>query len=187
MEFPEIGSQCAFDLCKLNDFLPFTCQHCTLVFCKDHFNIISHKCKSNFDNTVLEAGKSFKNYVCSKDDCKSSSPVEMNCQVCKKHFCLEHRWTCSCLEESPEDISKRLKEWEKPKEEFKAVKTIVDAKIDENLKKAKNPATAYKVRFYFLTENKIVIVFLITTNILTFLGAIDETKRSSCWIQSNSN
>lgn len=148
MEFSNIGAECSIDTCKLNDFLPFTCQHCSLIFCKNHFNIISHNCQSSIDNVITNSGKTFKNYICTNDDCKNSSTVEMNCSKCQKHYCLGHRYH-GCFEESPDDIAKRIKLWEKPKEEFNAVKTVVDTKINVNLKKSKNSDMAYKVKLNY--------------------------------------
>lgn len=143
MEFPKVGTHCAIDTCKQDDFLPFTCTHCTEIFCKNHFNIVSHNCKAYSENIVLEPGKT-QGFICYQESCKSSSPVEMNCVKCAKHFCLAHRYH-GCLEISEAETAKKLKQWEKPKEEFKAAKSAVDAEINENLKKAKKVGMANKV------------------------------------------
>ncbi|XP_015111093.1 AN1-type zinc finger protein 1-like [Diachasma alloeum] len=144
MEFPEVGTHCAIDSCKQDDFLPFKCTHCSSIFCKNHFNVISHNCKACPENIVLEPRK-IQGFICSQELCKSSSPVEMNCIECKKHFCLAHRHH-GCLEISEDEIAMKLKEWAKPKEEFKSAKSTVDAAINENLKKSKKVGMANKVQ-----------------------------------------
>ncbi|XP_011304689.1 AN1-type zinc finger protein 1-like [Fopius arisanus] len=144
MEFPRVGTHCTIDSCKQNDFLPFTCTHCSSIFCRNHFNPISHNCKETLDNIVSEPVK-IQGFMCSQESCKSSSPVEINCIECKKHFCLAHRYH-GCLEMSQNETAKKIKEWEKPKEQFKAAKSAVDAEIDENLKKAKRIEMANKVQ-----------------------------------------
>eukprot|EP01103_Thecamoeba_quadrilineata_P020919 TRINITY_DN9254_c0_g1_i1.p1 TRINITY_DN9254_c0_g1~~TRINITY_DN9254_c0_g1_i1.p1 ORF type:complete len:301 (-),score=20.39 TRINITY_DN9254_c0_g1_i1:58-909(-) len=44
MEFPNLGKHCAVEDCKLLDFLPFTCNGCSLTFCLDHRKYVSHHC-----------------------------------------------------------------------------------------------------------------------------------------------
>ncbi|XP_063993500.1 AN1-type zinc finger protein 1-like [Diachasmimorpha longicaudata] len=144
MEFPRVGTHCAVESCKQDDFLPFKCTHCSTIFCKNHFNTISHDCKSCPDNIVAEPRK-FEGFICSQEECKSTSAVEMNCVECKKHFCLAHRHH-GCLEMSQDEIAKRLREWEKPKEDFRSAKSAVDAVIAENLKKSKKIEMANKVQ-----------------------------------------
>ncbi|KAH7103408.1 hypothetical protein BKA62DRAFT_696849 [Auriculariales sp. MPI-PUGE-AT-0066] len=39
-----VGEQCSFSTCNLIDFLPFTCQHCRVKFCLDHFQPVAHAC-----------------------------------------------------------------------------------------------------------------------------------------------
>jgi len=39
-----IGSTCDLDSCKLNDFLPLKCSHCSHTFCSSHFLPDSHHC-----------------------------------------------------------------------------------------------------------------------------------------------
>ncbi|KAJ2919141.1 hypothetical protein MD484_g1208, partial [Candolleomyces efflorescens] len=39
-----IGKQCADPLCRLVDFLPFKCPHCTKSFCQDHYKVEAHSC-----------------------------------------------------------------------------------------------------------------------------------------------
>ncbi|ORY87171.1 hypothetical protein LY90DRAFT_498412 [Neocallimastix californiae] len=45
MEFPDLGKQCHLKECKQLDFLPFTCEYCKHVFCKEHWKPESHRCE----------------------------------------------------------------------------------------------------------------------------------------------
>lgn len=44
MEFPHLGQQCSLSTCNQLDFLPFTCDACNSIFCKDHFEFSKHDC-----------------------------------------------------------------------------------------------------------------------------------------------
>ena len=44
MELPHIGAQCSKPDCKQLDFLPFPCDECGRVFCKDHYLSKDHVC-----------------------------------------------------------------------------------------------------------------------------------------------
>ncbi|CAB0011171.1 unnamed protein product, partial [Nesidiocoris tenuis] len=52
MEFPEAGENCSAPECKTLDFLPVSCSHCGLIFCKTHFSPLAHQCKKAPDNVV---------------------------------------------------------------------------------------------------------------------------------------
>ncbi|XP_048589437.1 AN1-type zinc finger protein 2A isoform X2 [Nematostella vectensis] len=54
MEFPHLGKQCALTTCKQLDFLPFKCDACSRIFCKDHYTYREHNCENAFkkDNQV---------------------------------------------------------------------------------------------------------------------------------------
>ncbi|CAD7960281.1 unnamed protein product [Amoebophrya sp. A120] len=43
--FAHVGAHCAFPGCNQQDFLPFTCVRCQLVFCLDHRREEDHNCK----------------------------------------------------------------------------------------------------------------------------------------------
>ena len=145
MEFPTVGDRCSLSDCTQLDFLPFTCEHCKFIYCKEHFHSISHSCSKFVDNVSTNIEKS-KSYLCSQDSCKQTSPLEMPCVACKKHFCLSHRYH-GCLELSEEEISKEKKKWEMPKQEFSNAKNAADREIKEKLKKSKNSVMANKVSF----------------------------------------
>ncbi|XP_058794473.1 AN1-type zinc finger protein 1-like [Phymastichus coffea] len=144
MEFPKTGQQCTIDDCKQLDFLPFTCNYCGDIFCKNHFHVTCHKCCKVIDNEA-DGTEKLTHFVCTKDECSEKSPVEMPCVKCKKHFCLIHRHH-GCLELSTEQKLSELKKWEKPKQEFVNAKTVADKEIAKNLKKSQNSAMANKVR-----------------------------------------
>ncbi|XP_076650467.1 AN1-type zinc finger protein 1 [Halictus rubicundus] len=144
MEFPNVGDRCSFKECKQLNFLPFVCSHCHDVFCEEHYQTDSHKCASFRDNVTETKTKSLS-YICSDESCKDTSPIEMHCIRCKKHFCLKHRYH-GCLELSNEEKTTKLKKWQIPKKQFAEAKAIVDQEITDNLKKSKNIAMANKVR-----------------------------------------
>uniref|UniRef100_A0A6V7IIZ4 AN1-type domain-containing protein n=1 Tax=Bracon brevicornis TaxID=1563983 RepID=A0A6V7IIZ4_9HYME len=144
MEFHDLGSRCTITSCNLDDFLPFTCIHCSQIYCKNHFSPLAHECKQNPDNIVTDTKKS-TSFICSDDSCSTSSPVEMNCVECKRHFCLTHRWH-GCLEVSQEKVDKFVEASEKTRKEFETAKTTIDALVQENLKKSKKTQMANKVQ-----------------------------------------
>ncbi|CAK9809315.1 AN1-type zinc finger protein 1 [Anthophora quadrimaculata] len=144
MEFPHVGERCSIKDCKQLNFLPFECNHCHDIFCKEHFHIGSHKCLSFHDKITYTRVKA-PNYPCSDESCKETSPIEMQCIKCKKHFCLQHRYH-GCLEYSNEEKTMKLKKWQIPKKQFAEAKAIVDQEISDTLKKSKNTAMANKVR-----------------------------------------
>ncbi|GAV57299.1 zf-AN1 domain-containing protein/zf-C2H2_6 domain-containing protein [Cephalotus follicularis] len=51
-EFPDLGKHCTVDECKLIDFLPFTCDRCTQVFCLEHRSYTKHNCPKADRNDV---------------------------------------------------------------------------------------------------------------------------------------
>jgi len=144
MEFPNTGIQCSIRNCKQLDFLPFTCNHCQIIFCKEHFPTVSHSC-SKFNDNIVDSTKITSTFQCSQNDCTSRSPIEMHCIKCKKHFCLLHRHH-GCLE--PTEIQKKidLQKWEKPTHQFSVAKSIVDKEVTSKLNKSKNVFTAMKVQ-----------------------------------------
>ncbi|XP_020103211.1 zinc finger AN1 and C2H2 domain-containing stress-associated protein 16-like [Ananas comosus] len=54
-EFPDLGKHCSVDDCKQIDFLPFTCDRCSQVFCLQHRGYTKHLCPNanQKDVTVL--------------------------------------------------------------------------------------------------------------------------------------
>jgi len=148
MEFPETGKHCSIKNCKLLDFLPFVCEHCRAIFCKEHFHMISHECLKTKSTTSNQERS--MNFLCSKESCKEISLIEMLCIKCKQHFCIEHRHH-GCLELSETGKTEKLKKWQIPKKQFAEAKAIVDQQIADNLKKSKNTAMANKVYIFIYT------------------------------------
>ncbi|XP_069065999.1 AN1-type zinc finger protein 2A [Pleurodeles waltl] len=52
MEFPDLGKHCSEKTCKQLDFLPFKCDACKDVFCKNHFKYDQHKCISAYKKDI---------------------------------------------------------------------------------------------------------------------------------------
>lgn len=143
MEFPNTGEQCFINDCKQLDFLPFVCEHCQLIFCKEHFHPGSHKCP-NFVDKVKTVQEKILSFICSHDSCEEKSVIEMPCVKCKQHFCLGHRYH-GCLEIDEQVKSQKLKKWQIPKKQYAEAKAIVDQQISNNFKKTKNVSMANKV------------------------------------------
>lgn len=181
MEFPDTGQRCTISDCKLLDFLPFTCSHCNDVFCKDHFHVISHKCSKFVDN-IADGTERLTHFVCTQNECKEKSAVEMPCVKCNKHFCVSHRHH-GCLELSAEEKLNELKKWEKPKQEFSNAKTVVDKEIAKSLKKSKNPAMAHKVFSCQISKSNEFLCTSSNDHQLNKIipGATDETQRQVLW------
>lgn len=144
MEFPDVGERCSMKDCNQLNFLPFKCDHCLNIFCKEHFQTDAHKCL-NFHENIVHSKVKGSNYICSDKCCKETSPIEMQCIKCKNHFCLQHRYH-GCLEYTNEEKTTKLKKWQIPKKQFAEAKAVVDQEISDNLKKSKNVAMANKVR-----------------------------------------
>eukprot|EP00400_MALV-I_sp_L67-5_P000690 gene690-735_t len=54
-EFSNLGAHCSVQYCRTKDFLPFKCDACDMVFCKEHFRYEDHDCKkaSQKDNQAI--------------------------------------------------------------------------------------------------------------------------------------
>lgn len=59
MEFPHLGEHCEEPTCRLLDFLPFRCDSCKKIFCKDHINYFKHSCEK-----AAERSKDFQVPLC---------------------------------------------------------------------------------------------------------------------------
>uniref|UniRef100_A0A6U9ILE4 AN1-type domain-containing protein n=1 Tax=Zooxanthella nutricula TaxID=1333877 RepID=A0A6U9ILE4_9DINO len=49
--FSDHGVHCSDPYCRQQDFLPFTCNACNKVFCKDHFKYSAHSCEKGLAAT----------------------------------------------------------------------------------------------------------------------------------------
>ncbi|WWC86739.1 uncharacterized protein L201_001617 [Kwoniella dendrophila CBS 6074] len=102
------GSKCT--LCSLVDFLPFTCQECSLVYCKEHISSPLHQCliKSLEGSTSyskpgkLNRGKKLCGFSgCERESIESIAGIglsgkeeiakEIRCTGCQRAYCVEHR------------------------------------------------------------------------------------------------
>lgn len=91
MEFPSLGQRCHMADCQQLDFLPISCAHCNLVFCREHFQPFVHSCphEPTAQKNVGESASEV--YMCSLPNCSLKELIQMPCTHCMLHFCLQHR------------------------------------------------------------------------------------------------
>uniref|UniRef100_A0A8D8YBS0 AN1-type zinc finger protein 1 n=1 Tax=Cacopsylla melanoneura TaxID=428564 RepID=A0A8D8YBS0_9HEMI len=151
MELPHLGKQCGESTCKQLDFLPFQCDLCKCIYCKEHMSPVSHNCSEYKDNVLLEkpTTTSIVSYKCSASECSALDQVEMVCENCARHFCVSHRFhECHQVDTNPR---KQLREqWKQHKAEFKQAKLVAEKQIESTLAKAEvqtsNRGLALKLR-----------------------------------------
>ncbi|KAI5713648.1 hypothetical protein M8J76_002757 [Diaphorina citri] len=160
MELPQLGKQCGEPTCKQLDFLPFQCDLCKNIYCKEHMNPVQHNCTEHKDNVLLEkpTTTSIVSYKCSESSCSTLDQVEMLCEQCKHHFCVGHRFhACHQVETSRRKMLRE--QWKIPKEQFKQAKLIADKQIEEKLSKAEiqteNRPLALKLRLMKLKSKAV--------------------------------
>ena len=89
-----IGQHCTLAACKQLDFLPFECDLCGMVFCKNHAAYDAHSC-SKYDSAAVRDKKQSDctsvSYACSVSGCNSRELVEIKCDLCGNCYCLAHR------------------------------------------------------------------------------------------------
>lgn len=94
MEFPDLGENCAFSMCKQLDFLPIQCVNCKLYFCKEHNLPFHHQCthppREN-PSHAIDTSHLPKSYPCSFQGCKGSELTPVTCKFCGTQLCLKHR------------------------------------------------------------------------------------------------
>jgi hypothetical protein len=98
-EVESLGQHCSLSECNRLDFLPVKCDHCLLLFCKDHSSLTAHNCsKQNKESSDCEKRtltlKPTVFYRCSFGDCHLTSTkeiVEIICDYCKLNHCMKHR------------------------------------------------------------------------------------------------
>lgn len=71
MEFPNLGEHCQETTCNTLDFLPFKCDACQKIFCKNHFNYNKHNC-----NSLSVKNKDFQVPICPL--CNQPVPFKRN-------------------------------------------------------------------------------------------------------------
>eukprot|EP01113_Clastostelium_recurvatum_P045299 TRINITY_DN7767_c0_g1_i1.p1 TRINITY_DN7767_c0_g1~~TRINITY_DN7767_c0_g1_i1.p1 ORF type:complete len:183 (-),score=3.69 TRINITY_DN7767_c0_g1_i1:41-517(-) len=66
MEFPTLGKQCSYPLCRQLDFLPFTCDDCKDSFCLEHRRPGDHECASAQAHEPTKGGHTATCPLCSQ-------------------------------------------------------------------------------------------------------------------------
>ena len=89
MELPEIGKQCALEICNQLDFLPVKCNNCSKTFCKDHSSLDGHNCECLKSSTDIKKFKSEDKPKCNFEKCDKN--VVTKCPICDIEFCMDHR------------------------------------------------------------------------------------------------
>ena len=85
MDFFDIGAHC--DFCARQDYLPFRCDSCEKMFCKDHIDKIYHKCASKrIINPKKIDGK--QRSLCNRYLCVLEP--HNTCDSCGEKFCITH-------------------------------------------------------------------------------------------------
>merc|ERR1711923_64973 len=102
MELPHIGTHCQLKSCNRLDYLPFTCKHCKMNFCEDHWKPDGHSCsklsqvqkevKNSTEIKSIETQKSkskkkSKKNPCQLPNCSGYNLVHMGCGECGGNFC----------------------------------------------------------------------------------------------------
>ncbi|XP_066992532.1 AN1-type zinc finger protein 1 [Anabrus simplex] len=151
MELPQLGKQCALGDCQQLDFLPFECNHCHRIFCKQHFSPDNHECIPV--NPLPQRNCDIQHYYCSKSDCQAASPVEMACPFCRLHFCLQHRHH-GCIDKDETSYNQELEQWLAPQRQFEKAKQEVDQQVEEGLSRARKKAASMN------TANKVQLMRL---------------------------
>lgn len=87
-----IGQHCGVSQCHQLDFLPFKCNFCSMIVCKDHSNPQYHSCTGDFDKVLKEKPDSVTySYACQYEGCNGGELTPVICFGCKNNFCLAHR------------------------------------------------------------------------------------------------
>lgn len=91
----DIGQHCSYATCQQLDFLPFTCDRCQKIFCKEHRGPDSHNCTECSAPARPAGGQAASrgslSYECSLSECSNHEMLDIVCDACKKRFCLQHR------------------------------------------------------------------------------------------------
>ncbi|XP_066288964.1 AN1-type zinc finger protein 1-like [Branchiostoma lanceolatum] len=130
-ELPELGQQCSVTSCKQLDFLPFKCDACSGIFCKEHRSRERHTCtECNIQQAKVEV-TSPKSYPCTYEDCTNSELMPVICEHCNKNLCLQHR----------HQLDHGCEKYQAPQERMTQTKELIqkiaDSKKDDVGKKKK--------------------------------------------------
>ncbi|PXF43370.1 AN1-type zinc finger protein 2A [Gracilariopsis chorda] len=119
MEVDGLGARCALPSCRTLDYLPFTCNSCSLKYCQAHAQPTDHACAKPSERDVptcplcsapvpippgstrdaavsrhIDMGcprRARANPRCMKLGCNTRDPVATTCPSCGNVFCLAHR------------------------------------------------------------------------------------------------
>ena len=85
----DIGDFCSY--CRRNDFLPFQCRRCQLMFCSQHRSVESHDCQHVSTTETEKQERSITNKkTCHY--CRVTTMLYSDCNECKHYFCIKHRF-----------------------------------------------------------------------------------------------
>ncbi|XP_070575815.1 AN1-type zinc finger protein 1-like [Ptychodera flava] len=87
----DVGKHCSVNTCKQLDFLPFTCNGCSRIFCLEHHSLGSHSCTQENMVNCKPSVEGPKSYSCSLESCSSKELMPVICEHCQQQFCLNHR------------------------------------------------------------------------------------------------
>merc|ERR1719291_1197908 len=83
----EVGSHCSLSSCNTLDFLPVPCDHCRLLFCRDHFLASSHGCPEAPEPPAPRSdGAPPQRYPCSVKGCSKAELAPVHCPSCEVSF-----------------------------------------------------------------------------------------------------
>jgi predicted nucleic acid binding AN1-type Zn finger protein len=120
MEFADLGAHCSIQDCYQQDFLPFRCDACNLVYCRSHRGYSEHQCTripmgeqvqkcpvcnkgitlvpgQNINITISQhmdssACKPDKASLCPRCKIKLTGVNTVTCNKCRQQLCLAHRF-----------------------------------------------------------------------------------------------
>ena len=142
----DIGQHCSHATCQQLDFLPFKCDRCLKVFCKEHRSPDSHSCTECNVPAKPPPGQAASrgplSYECSLSGCSNRELLDIICEACKKRFCLQHRHAAD------HTCEQTLPNVERMVQTAKHVENIIKSKTESAVRRPrgrKSKATADKV------------------------------------------
>ncbi|XP_002127947.2 AN1-type zinc finger protein 1 [Ciona intestinalis] len=144
-----IGKHCSYDECSRLDFLPFTCDVCANIFCKDHESPIEHKCTKLPEPVIVDVStlEPPVKYECTFLNCRKSELVPVKCSACFEQFCLNHR--------SQEDHKCEAKSAKKDVKKLIVLQSFPKSSFKTYFKGAKSEKLAAKVQVMKLKQKAV--------------------------------
>lgn len=103
-----LGLNCHFAECGMLEFLPFTCEHCHLVYCKDHHSLFNHSCVNAPHRDITEVREVTRSaepcMVCDHADVTNVMCEECSFLHCMKHRLLEDHHCTSLAKEVTQSV-----------------------------------------------------------------------------------